>query len=278
MAHELARDHLRVRPPGVADGVRTAAVWTAVAEVAARRSAALGRPLRVIDLGGGTGGLAVPLAAEGHEVLVVDPSPDALAALRRRAADVGVSEHVTARQGDAETLAEVLAHDDGPVGRYAEAGVDLVCCHGTLEVVEDLDAAVAGIAAVLAGDGVLSLVTAQRLAAVLARALAGRIDQAAALLANPDGRWGEGDPIPRRFDPATLTALLARHGLEVIDLHGVRVVSDLVPSTRLATEQDRRAVLDLEEALAAHPDAEVLGRLGAAVHILAGRARPVRPG
>ena len=35
----------------------------------------------VVDLGGGTGGFAVRLAESGHRVRVVDPSPDALAAL-----------------------------------------------------------------------------------------------------------------------------------------------------------------------------------------------------
>lgn len=276
MADELVQDRPRSehpateRPPvrraGVENGVRTAAVWNAVAAMAERRRAELGRPLRVLDLGGGTGGLAVPLAEQGHDVLVVDPSPDALASLRRRAQEVGVSERIQARQGDAETLPEVLAGSPG--------AADLVCCHGTLEVVDDPDAAIAGIAAVLAPDGVLSLVTAQRLAAVLARAVAGRVDQARALLANPDGHWGEGDPVPRRFDPDTLTDLLRRHGLEVVDRHGVRVVSDLVPSACLDTEHDRRAVLELEEALAAHHDAAVLGRLAAAVHVLAMPATP----
>ena len=43
----------------------------------------------VVDIGGGTGGSAVRLAAAGHRVTVVDPSPDALAALARRAREAG---------------------------------------------------------------------------------------------------------------------------------------------------------------------------------------------
>ena len=45
---------------------------------------------RIVDVGGGTGGFAVRLAQLGHRVTVVDPSPDALAALDRRAREVGV--------------------------------------------------------------------------------------------------------------------------------------------------------------------------------------------
>ena len=50
-----------------------------------------GAQARIVDVGGGTGGLAVQLAELGHRVTVVDPSPDALAALERRAREAGVS-------------------------------------------------------------------------------------------------------------------------------------------------------------------------------------------
>ena len=42
------------------------------------------RPLDIVDVGGGTGGVAIPLAGRGHRITVVDPSPDALASLERR--------------------------------------------------------------------------------------------------------------------------------------------------------------------------------------------------
>ncbi|MGL5860198.1 MAG: methyltransferase domain-containing protein, partial [Phycicoccus sp.] len=85
-------------------GWRTVAVQAVVDELAERRRRELGRVLRVLDLGGGTGGTAVPLAAAGHDVTVVDPSPDALAALRRRAGESGVTSRVRALQGDTDTV------------------------------------------------------------------------------------------------------------------------------------------------------------------------------
>ena len=68
--------------PGTAserrDSARTAVVWEALGPV-------LEPPgLDVLDIGGGTGGFAVRVAGLGHRVTVVDPSPDALAALARR--------------------------------------------------------------------------------------------------------------------------------------------------------------------------------------------------
>jgi SAM-dependent methyltransferase len=249
----------RTRRGGVETGLRTSAVWAAVRELADTQQAALGRPLRVLDLGGGTGGLAVPLAELGHEVTVVDPSPDALASLSRRSAERGVAHRVTALQGDA----------DGLAGLVGDQSRDLVCCHGTLEVVDDPQTTLSALASVLAPGGHLSVVTAQRLAVVLARALAGQFAAAHQALVSPDGRWGAADPLPRRFDAPALRSLVEAAGLAVVDVHGIRIFSDLVPSALLDSESDRAALLELEAAASRHPDG--LGQLGAAVHVLARR-------
>src|SRR5579884_809135 len=50
----------------------------------------LPEPCRVIDLGCGTGRLAVPLAAAGHQVTAVDLSPEMLRVCGEKAAAVGV--------------------------------------------------------------------------------------------------------------------------------------------------------------------------------------------
>ena len=77
--------------------VRTGVVWTAVQALLGDTDAA---PARIVDVGGGTGGFAVPLAQLGHRVEVIDPSPDALAALDRRAREADVADRVTGQQGD----------------------------------------------------------------------------------------------------------------------------------------------------------------------------------
>ena len=247
------------RRRGVESSLRTAAVWAEVAELTTERERELGRALRVLDLGGGTGGLAVPLAEGGHTVTVVDPSPDALASLRRRAEESSAAGRISAVQGDADTLSDLL--DPG--------SVDLVCCHGTLEVVDDPDETLRRIADVLAPGGYLSLVAAQRLAAVLGRALAGRFDQARAALATPEGRWGESDPMPRRFDQDDIEARLDRAGFTVASLHGVRIFSDLVPGALLDSDADRSDLLALEQAAVSDDGGSVLSRLGTQLHALA---------
>ena len=260
----MADERGRARRSGGHPGLRTAAVQAALDAHAARRSADLGRPLRVLDLGGGTGGTAVPLAEAGHDVTVVDPSPDALASLRRRAAEAGTSERVHPVQGDTDSVGEPSA--DG-----ARPAYDLVCLHGTLEVVDDPDTALANVAAVLAPGGTLSLVVAQRLPAALARALAGQFARARAVLERPDGRWGDDDPAPRRFDEPEVLRLLGAHGLRAVDSHGVRIFSDLVPSALVDSEADRTALTELEEVASHHPDHPLLGALGSVRHVLAVR-------
>lgn len=243
--------------------VRTAALWDEVRGLAHDLSTASGRPLRVLDLGGGTGGMAVPLADLGHTVTVVDPSPDALAALTRRAAESHVADRIDAVQGDGDTLGEL---------RLRGGDYDLACCHGTLEVVDDPAATLAALAGILRPGGALSLVVAGRLAAVLARALAGDFTGARAALTSDNGRFGDHDPLPRRFDEAGVRRLLAGAGFERTEVTGIRVVSDLVPAAFADSDADRARLLDLEHLLTHHPDYAFLGQLGAALHAVSRRA------
>jgi S-adenosylmethionine-dependent methyltransferase len=249
------------RRHGVETGLRTAAVWEQVLELTRTLESRLGRPLRVLDVGGGTGGLAVPLAEKGHHVTVIDPSPDALASLRRRADESPAADRITALQGDADTLSDLVTPGD----------VDLICCHGTLEVVDDPRTTLVRLAEVLTPGAYLSLVTAQRLAAVLARVLAGQFHQARTALLSDDGRWGDSDPLPRRFDQAPLVGLVGDAGFDIEVVHGVRIFSDLVPSSLVDSDAERTALLELERAAAELHGHDVLGQLGAAVHVLGRR-------
>jgi hypothetical protein len=116
------------------------------------------------------------------------------------------------------------------------------------------------------------IVVAQRLSAALARALAGEFERAQAILERPDGRWGAGDPGPRRYDEASVVDLLTRHGLDVQTSHGVRIFSDHVPSALLDTEADRQHLLALEATASTLSQVyPLLGSLGAALHVLAHR-------
>jgi S-adenosylmethionine-dependent methyltransferase len=217
---------------------RTAAVWQVLRRELDKHA---GRELTVLDVGGGTGGFAVPLAEAGHTVTVVDASPDALAALTRRAADAGVASRVRAVQGDGDALAALV----GP------GSVDLILCHAVLEVVDDPAGVVAAIATALRPGGAVSLLVAGRAAAVLGRAINGHVRSAAAVAGDPDGRAGARDTLRRRYDAQSAADLLVAAGLRVEETHGVRVLADLLPAA--VVEEDPKAVLELELALSARP-------------------------
>jgi len=231
--------------------VRTGVVWDAVVGRLERGDMARAR---VVDIGGGTGGFAVRLAREGHAVTVVDPSPDALAALARRADEAGVAGLVTGVQGD---LTDIGTH-------VAPGSADVVLCHGVLEVVPDPAAALRTITGVLREGGLLSLLVAQRHAAVVARAMAGHFQQALGMLDDPaSGRGG------RRYTADEVAALLADAGFTLEETHAVRVFADLVPGSLLDLEPGATAALvDLERAVAGRP--EYLP-LATQVHLLATR-------
>jgi SAM-dependent methyltransferase len=239
-------------------GVRTAVVWDYL-RAALGELAVDGRRLRVLDAGGGSGGFAVPLAQLGCDVTVVDPSPDSLAALERRAAETGSSELVRALQGDAAGLAELVD----------AAAYDAVLCHSVLEVVDDPADAVRGITHAVRPGGVASVLTANRPAAVLARASAGRLGEARRLLADPTGSAGEGDPLVRRFTLGELRTLLDAGGLRPRTVHAVRVFTDAVPPTLLDTDPGAvDELLALERAAAELPD---YLSLATQLHVLADR-------
>ncbi|SFC73223.1 methyltransferase [Streptomyces aidingensis] len=252
--------------PGPHTALRLGVVWDLVRQALENTVKATGRPaLEVLDTGGGSGILAVRAAGLGHRVTVVDPSPDALFALERRAAEAGVAGLVRGVQGDTGDLLEVAGRE-----RH-----DMVLCHGVLEYVDDPAAAVAAVAGALRPGGALSLLAAGLGGAVLARALAGRFTEARQALDDPEGRWGGSDPVPHRFTTERLTGLVSAAGLVPGALHGVRIFADLVPGALVDTEPEAlQALIRLEAGAAAHPAfLAVAGQL----HVLAHRPQEPRP-
>jgi 2-polyprenyl-3-methyl-5-hydroxy-6-metoxy-1,4-benzoquinol methylase len=223
-------------------------------EILAARTAQTRRPsLDVVDVGAGTAGFAVRLAALGHQVTVLDPSPDALAAARWRAAELGVT--LTAVQGEATDLPDLVG----------TAAADLVVCHNVLEYVDEPAAAMAAIAAVLRPGGTVSVLAANVVSAVLQHALAGRYAEARRLLTErPDRSADPGLAVHRRYTLAELTALIEGAGLRAGVAHGIRVFSGLLPGAG-SDPVTADALRDLEAAAASYP---ALRDIAARLHVL----------
>jgi S-adenosylmethionine-dependent methyltransferase len=205
---------------------------------------------RVLDCGGGSGTFAVPLARAGAQVTVVDISADALATLRRRADEAGAGSSVRGVAGEVEQLGELLGQE-----RF-----DLVLAHGILGAVDDVPAAFRSIAAAVRPGGLLSLLTANPVAAVVAHALAGDLDLALVELRELAAARSAG--AVGGASPAGLIELCASAGLVVEARRGVGVFADLVPGAALDTPAARETLAELDrEAAALDPYVDLAGRM-----------------
>ena len=263
------------------DGSRSSLVWDVLADVIAARVAQSGRTaLDIVDVGAGTGGFAVSIASRGHRVTVVDPSPDALAAARWRAAEAGVT--LTEVQGEAVDL-PALVGEPGTDGAD-RSGADLVICHNVLEYVDsagrrargDRPRAAAGRHGQRAGR--------QHRRGGAAAGARGEVRRGAGHAAGPrvlryrdsglrvagtvSSSAGRAPSVARRFTLPELTALIERAGLRVGEAHGIRIFSSLLPGAGadLATVE---ALRELEDAAATCPP---LRDIAARLHVLAYRA------
>ncbi|MFB7777096.1 class I SAM-dependent methyltransferase [Streptomyces bauhiniae] len=197
------------------------------------RAFAVGRRLRVLDVGMGRGAQALRLARLGHLVTGVERDPELVAAARAALTGEpdGIRERVRLVQGE--------GRDTGV--HFLPGSFDVVLCHGVLMRVEEPDALVAGLARMLAPGGLLSLLVRNGDALAMGPGLAGdwagalaALDSAALLPRSRTEADGDAPPAPapegRADRLAALTATL--HGIAA-PLHawyGVQVFAGRVPS------------------------------------------------
>jgi 2-polyprenyl-3-methyl-5-hydroxy-6-metoxy-1,4-benzoquinol methylase len=222
---------------------------------AVRSGSLAGTPLEVLDCGGGSGSSAVPLAQAGARVTVVDISADALATLRRRATEAGVEDRVRAVQGDVEALGEVVS----------PAAFDLVLAHEVLEAVDSPETALAAVVAATRSSGRISIVIANPVASVFARALAG--DIGSALLELRAHTAPTGAPL----DVSSLQAMCDRLGLAVEQIHGVGVFTEFVPGAELDPGHAAPAGDALAEMEQLAADRSPYREIASRIHVLARR-------
>jgi SAM-dependent methyltransferase len=155
-------------------------------------------------------------------------------------------------QGDVEALADAVG------ARH----FDLVLAHGIFAAVDDVAAAFAAIAGCVRPGGSLSVLAANPVASVLARAMAGELPAALQeLRALAEASTAQGAPDGVR-------SLCAEHGLLVEAEHGIGVFGDLVPGRALDGPGARESLDELEALAAARPP---FRDIAARVHLLARR-------
>ena len=171
----------------------------------------------------------MPLAQDGHEVTIVDPS----AAMLERAA-------MRLEAEDQETAARVrlveAAGEDAP-GALGGAVFDAVLCHGVLMYLDDPEPLVDSLCQLAGHAGVVSIVA--KNVEVMALRHAHEGDWAAAIAAFDSERQVNGLGVDTRGDRIDhLSRLMATRGVEPVDWYGVRLFTDGWTPDRVATDPE----------------------------------------
>jgi S-adenosylmethionine-dependent methyltransferase len=220
---------------------------------------AAARSLRALDIGGGTGDIAVRLAQLGFDVTLLDASLPMLEFAKRAAQKAGVTERVALKHGDAAQL-----------GNSFQASFDVILCHNILEYVDDPCAVLRSAARALRDpSSIISVLVRNQAGEVLKAAIQG--GDLAASEHNLTAQWGHeslyGGRV-RLFTAEGLQGMLLESSLAVTAERGVRVISDyLPPSVPRNLEYER--IFALERKLGRRPEFAAVARYR---HCLAHRA------
>lgn len=223
-------------------------------------------PATVLDVGAGTGAVAIELARRGYSVTAVEPDDVVRARLEASLAreKPAVRGRVTVLDESLETLDEVFSMTDL---------FDVVCCHGVLPSLVDPNPAIRALGRRLAEDGILSVVSDNAGAVAWADALDGRPEQALAALDLADrSRRARVDPVVDRDGVAMRADSVERLGaffggsrVAVESWYGVQVVAPSYPA-----DADVAGLARLEVQLGR---TEPYKRLGTEVHVVGRRGQ-----
>lgn len=180
------------------------------------------RPLRILDAGGGNGLFALPLAAQGHHVTIVDFSAAMLADAQGSAAAHGVSEHITTIQADLLDLPTL----------FPEPAFDTVICHMVVQYIDDVAGALRAIIQPVVAGGIVSVMGSNRYAMAFQAALLDLDLQGAR--AQLDATTGTAFEIDfRLFTAAEMIALLQDAGCALAAQYGVLSFCAYMPNNEL---------------------------------------------
>ncbi len=220
--------------------------------------------LHALDLGCGTGAIALRLARLGLHVTLLDASLPMLDFAKRDAREAGVTERIALKHGDATQLANLF---------HAES-FDVILCHNILEYVDDPSAVLRGAARALRdSSSIISILVRNQAGEVLKAAI--QDGDLAAADHNLTAEWGHeslyGGRV-RLFTTESLQAMLLDSSLEVRAERGVRVLSDYLPQ-RISRSDEYERIFALERKLGRRTEFAAVARY---THVLAHRADPNR--
>lgn len=215
------------------------------------------RSLNALDLGCGTGTVAIRLAGLGVHVTLLDESISMLDLAERAAGEEGVTQRVTLKQGDAAQMSNLFRGEL----------FDVILCHNILEYVDDPCGLLRSAAPLLRdSSSLLSVLVRNQAGEVLKTAIKdGDLDSAERNLNAESSNESLYGGSVRLFVPASLQAMLIAASLEVTSERGVRVLSDYLPA-KISRDDQYERILDLESKLGRRSEWAAIARY---THLLA---------
>jgi S-adenosylmethionine-dependent methyltransferase len=207
--------------------------------------------LRALDIGCGTGDLAIRLARLGARVALLDASSEMLEFAKGSAEGVDVMDKIALKHGDAHKLADLLRGEL----------FDVVLCHNVLEYVDDPATVLRSAARFLRDrSSILSVLVRNQAGEVLKAAI--KEGDLTATENNLTAEWGHeslyGGEV-RLFTAESLRAILAAASLTLTAEHGVRVLSDYLPPT-ISVNDEYERIFELERKLGSKPEFAAVAR------------------
>lgn len=170
-------------------------------------------PAAVVDVGGGAGRIAIPLARNGYEVTILDPSEEALGRARE-----ALDKENAATQRRVRLVAG--RGEESPC-LLGEATFDAATCHGVLPSVEDPEPLVRALVRLVRPGGLISVLAKNAEALAMRPALQGHYRKALVSL-GADRDEGPLGALTRADTVAGLRGILEDAGGEFVVWHGVR--------------------------------------------------------
>ena len=212
--------------------------WTNLRQCFSAQNLDADQEKSALDVGGGTGALAVRLALKGWRVEVIDLSDQMLEMAAAAARAAGVTHRINFHHAEAER----------GIGCFAPHSFQLVACHNVFEYVADPHALLRALRPVISRDGLLSIVVRNRAGEALRAALKSHDLRAAEQIWTADYAI---EPLyggkARLFDYQTLRQLLRETGFQIIMERGIRVVADYLPPDFAANVEGYAQLLAFEE-------------------------------
>jgi S-adenosylmethionine-dependent methyltransferase len=171
----------------------------------------------VLDVGGGSGSDAIPLAQAGYEVTLLDFSQAMLDDARQKADTLGVT--LVIQQADLFEIPHL----------FPQSVFDAVICHNVIQFVEDMPGAVQAICAPLRPGGIVSLVNINRYSDALQAALFElNLDMALDLIGARQSYDAGFDATLIRYAGTEMLPALQAAGCEILGEYGVLSVTGYI--------------------------------------------------